>query len=92
MKWILSLLIVLLLSLQYKLWVGEGGVPELLYLEKEVIKQQQLENKLIERNATLAAEVADLKRGYNAIEERARSELGMLGENEVFIQIIHPIE
>ncbi len=92
MKWILSLLIVLILSLQVRLWVGEGGVPELLYLEKEVIKQQQLENKLIERNATLAAEVADLKKGYNAIEERARSELGMLGKGEVFIQIIRPVK
>ncbi|VAW57354.1 Cell division protein DivIC (FtsB), stabilizes FtsL against RasP cleavage [hydrothermal vent metagenome] len=92
MKWILSLLIVLLLSLQYKLWVGDGSVPQLLHLQEEVKKQQHDKKKLEDRNAALTAEVADLKKGYNAIEERARSELGMLGKGEVFFQIIPPSE
>ena len=89
MKWIVSLLVVLLLSLQYKLWIGDGAVPEILYLQKEVEKQQLHKQKLEERNASLAAEVKDLKQGYNAIEERARSEMGMIKKDESFYQIIH---
>jgi cell division protein FtsB len=89
LKWLLSLLTVLLLLLQYKLWVGDGAVPEILHLQKEVEKQQQLQKTLEERNASLAAEVKDLKQGYGAIEERARSEMGMIGKDETFYQIIH---
>ena len=88
MKWLLSLLIVLLFSLQYKLWVGDGSVSEILHLQKEVEKQQQYKKTLEERNASLAAEVKDLKQGYDAIEERARSEMGMIGKDETFYQII----
>ncbi len=92
MKWLLSLLTVLLLLLQYKLWVGDGAVPEVLHLQKEVEKQQLNKNSLEERNASLAAEVKDLKQGYDAIEERARSEMGMIGKNESFYQIIQTKE
>lgn len=88
MKWLLSLLIVLLLLLQYRLWVGDGGIPEVMHLQKEVEKQQQYQKQLEERNASLAAEVKDLKQGYGAIEERARSEMGMIGKDETFYQII----
>ncbi|HED33374.1 MAG TPA: cell division protein FtsB [Gammaproteobacteria bacterium] len=89
MKWLLSLLVVLLLLVQYKLWVGDGGVPEKLHLQKEVEKQQQYKKQLEERNASLFAEVKDLKKGQDAIEERARSELGMINRDEHFYQIIH---
>jgi len=92
LKWLLSLLIVLLFSLQYKLWVGDGGVPEILHLQEEVEKLQQHQQQLEERNASLAAEVKDLKQGYDAIEERARSELGMIKKDEKFYQIIHTSE
>jgi len=92
LKWLLSLLIVLLLLLQYKLWVGDGSVPEVLHLQKEVEKQQQYKQQLEERNASLAAEVKDLKQGYDAIEERARSEMGMIGKDETFYQIIQPTD
>jgi len=92
LKWLLSLLIVFLLLLQYRLWVGDGSVPEVLHLKKEVEKQQQLKKQLEERNASLAAEVKDLKQGHDAIEERARSEMGMVGKDEVFYQIIHSSE
>ena len=88
MKWIISLFTVLLLLLQYKLWVGDGGVPEVLHLEKEVAKQQQQKQLLEERNAALAAEVKDLKQGLDAIEERARSEMGMIRKDEQFYQIL----
>ena len=89
MKWLFSLLIVLFLLLQYKLWVGDGGIPGILRLEKEVEIQQIQKKKLEERNASLAAEVKDLKQGQEAIEERARSEMGMIKKDETFYQIIH---
>lgn len=92
MKWLLPLLIVLFLLLQYKLWVGDGGIPEILRLEKEVEIQQIQKKKLEERNASLAAEVEDLKQGQDAIEERARSEMGMIRKDETFYQIIHASE
>ncbi len=88
MKWLIALLIVIFLMLQYKLWVGDGGVPEVLHLEQEVEKQKQHKQQLEERNASLAAEVTDLKQGLDAIEERARSELGMIGKDEQFFQLI----
>ena len=72
--------------------MGDGSVPEVLHLKKEVEKQQQLKKQLEERNASLAAEVKDLKQGHDAIEERARSEMGMIGKDEVFYQIIHTSE
>ena len=82
------MLIILLLLLQYKLWVGDGGVPEVLHLQNEVEKQQLYKKQLEERNASLFAEVKDLKKGQDAIEERARSELGMIRKDERFYQII----
>jgi len=88
LKWLLSLLIILFLLLQYKLWVGDGGIPDVLHLEKEVKKQKLHEQQLEERNAALAAEVKDLKQGLDAIEERARSEMGMIRKDEQFYQIL----
>lgn len=81
-----------MLLLQYKLWVGDGGVPDVLHLQNEVKKLALEKNKLQERNASLAAEVKDLKQGYGAIEERARSEMGMIAKDETFYQIIHATE
>lgn len=92
MKWVIAILIVILLVLQYKLWVGDGGIPEVLHLEKEVVRVGAEKNKLEERNQELHAEVSDLKKGIDAIEERARSELGMIGKDETFYQIIKPKE
>lgn len=92
MKWLLSILTVLLLLLQYRLWVGDGSIPEVLHLQQEVEKQQHLKQQLEERNASLDAEVTDLKQGLDAIEERARSELGMIREDETFYQIINNSE
>lgn len=88
MKWLIALLIGLLLLLQYRLWVSDGGLPEVLHLKNEVelVKQQKIE--LQERNNSLDAEVTDLKKGLEAIEERARSEMGMIGKDERFYQII----
>lgn len=88
MKVLLTLLIVLLLALQYRLWFGRGNLLEVRQLEQ--IKQEQIElnAELQERNQSLAAEVLDLKQGLEAIEEKARSEMGMIREGETFYQII----
>jgi len=74
--------------LQYKIWLGDGGIPEILQLEDEVETVQLQVDKLKERNQALNAEVQDLKTGMDAIEERARSELGMIGKDEVYYQVI----
>ena len=90
MRWLVSLLVFLLLVLQYRLWLGEGGYAEVWRLGRAV-ETQRLENeRLRERNAALEAEVEDLKQGTAAIEERARNELGMIGKGEVFYQIVEP--
>ncbi|MCW8957090.1 MAG: cell division protein FtsB [Gammaproteobacteria bacterium] len=88
MKWIIALLTVLLLMLQFRLWVGDGGIPKVLHLQQEVAEAKQERHRLQERNRELDAEVTDLKKGFDAIEERARSELGMIGKDETFFQIV----
>ena len=88
MKWLIAILIGLLLLLQFRLWVGDGGIPEALHLQQEVDSAKQERAQLEERNRELDAEVSDLKKGLDAIEERARSELGMVGKDETFYQII----
>lgn len=88
MKYIVIILLVLLFMLQYRLWVGDGGIPEVLQLEQEISQVQQEASRLQERNKALDAEVLDLKTGLQAIEERARSELGMIHKDEVYYQVI----
>ena len=88
MKKIIVLLIVLLVLLQYKIWLGDGGIPRILQLQEEVDTVQVQVDKLKERNRALDAEVTDLKKGLDAIEERARSDLGMIGQDEVYYQVI----
>ena len=88
MKWIIALLAGLLLLLQYRLWLGDGSIPEVLHLQTEKAAVAEQQAQLDERNAALNAEVNDLKAGLGAIEERARSELGMIGKDETFYQFI----
>ena len=88
MKPIMILLTVLLLMLQYRLWFSHDGLPSVLHLNRSVEIQRQDNAVLQERNQVLAAEVQDLKSGLDALEERARSELGMIKPGETFIQII----
>lgn len=88
MKKIIAILVVLLLFIQYRVWLGDGGIPEILELQKEVDAAQTEINRLKERNKALEAEVNDLKVGLDAIEERARSDMGMIGEGEVYYQVI----
>jgi cell division protein FtsB len=90
MRVLIGILIVLLLILQYRLWVGEGSLAELHSLRQEVAVQKSELEAMQQRNNALRAEVNDLKKGLDAIEERARSELGMIRDTEEFYQIIEP--
>ncbi len=90
MKLFVAALAVALVLLQYRLWMSEQGWREVSRLES-AIRVQADENRVQEtRNRELAAEVADLKIGMSALEERARSELGMIGDNETFFQVVSP--
>jgi cell division protein FtsB len=88
LKLIVAILFVLLIWLQYKLWLGNGGIPEVLELEQEIETVQSEVDTLRERNKALNAEVMDLKKGIEAIEERARSEMGMIKKDEIYYQVI----
>ncbi|MFA6970514.1 MAG: cell division protein FtsB [Gallionella sp.] len=88
MRIITLILIVLLLLLQYPLWLGRGGWLKVRDLHRQIEVQQQINQKTQARNGLLDAEVRDLKQGTEAIEERARSELGMVKSDEVFFQIL----
>ena len=87
---IAAVLLVLVLALQYRLWVSPNGMRDLWRTEKAIEAQAEENARLTERNRTLAAEVRDLKEGRAAIEERARTDLGMVGPNETFFQETPP--
>ncbi|MEO7773256.1 MAG: cell division protein FtsB [Steroidobacteraceae bacterium] len=88
MKWLAIALGFAVLALQYRLWMSEDGVRELMRLRAAVEIQTGENAQLTERNHQLGAEVRDLKQGFNALEERARSELGMIAGNETFYQVV----
>jgi len=90
MRLIAVLLLLLLLGLQVRLWLGDSGVPDLWRLHREVNTQLEENQKLRERNDALEAEVRDLKEGTAAVEERARSELGMIKADEQLIFLAEP--
>ena len=81
MKWLTAALTVAVLLLQYRVWLSENGVREVERLERAVATQRA-------DNEQLAAEVRDLKTGMDALEERARSDLGMIARNETFYQVV----
>jgi cell division protein FtsB len=82
-----AVLIALLLILQGQIWLGKGGVPTVIELEKKIKEQNELNAKAKRLNGQLSSEVNDLKEGLNTVEERARHELGMVKANEIFVQI-----
>ncbi|TCK18431.1 cell division protein FtsB [Thiogranum longum] len=92
MRWLIWLLVILLVLLQYRLWVGDGSLAEVWGLYQQVEAQKAENRELHERNQALEAEVQDLKQGLDAIEERAREELGMTRDDETFYQIIEEPE
>ena len=90
MRVVTLILFILLLLLQFKLWLGEGGFREVARLETRVVNQQQQNDDLLQRNAELHAEVEDLRERLDAVEERARSELGLIKPAEQFYQVVPP--
>jgi len=88
MRVLAAVLAFLIVVLQYPLWLGRGGWLRVWDLDRQVSAQKDQNDKLKRRNAALDAEVQDLKQGFEAVEERARSELGMVRQDEIFFQII----
>ncbi len=88
MKYLAAALLIVLVLLQYRLWFSDGGMREVGRLRAEIAEQRKENDSLRERNRTLAAEVQDLKKGTVAIEERARTDLGMIGKGETFYQVV----
>jgi cell division protein FtsB len=90
MKALAALLAGLVLALQYPLWFGKGGWLKVRELDRQLAEQRAGNDRLKGRNDALDAEVRDLKQGLEAIEERARVELGMIRQDEVFYQVVTP--
>jgi len=88
MKALYTILGTLFLILQYQLWLGDDSVRALNLLEEELDAQRQINERLAARNEVLEIEVVDLKNGLEAVEERARSELGMIADDETFYLIV----
>jgi cell division protein FtsB len=88
MRLLTLILIALIVAIQTPLWFGKGGWLRVWELDGQLQAQRGDNEKLRTRNAALDAEVRDLKQGYDAIEERARSELGMIKQDEVFFQVV----
>jgi len=89
-KWISILLLLLLLGLQYRLWVGEGSYAHIARLERELEQQEQTNERLQQRNKLLEVEVEALRKGNEAIEEKARNDMGMIKEGETFYMVVEP--
>jgi len=87
LRWLALTFVLLIAALQYPMWFGKGGWLQVRELGRSVGMQQEANAKLKARNDALDADVRDLKTGFEAIEERARSELGMVRQDEVFFQL-----
>ncbi|HZP87428.1 MAG TPA: cell division protein FtsB [Burkholderiales bacterium] len=87
MRWLAIILLALIAVLQYPMWLGKGGWLQVRDVERQLAAQKETNAALKRRNERLDADVRDLKTGYEAIEERARAELGMVRPDEVFFQL-----
>ena len=88
MKWLTLALVALLVSIQYPLWLGKGGWLRVSEVDRQIGAQREINTRLKARNVATEAEVRDLKQGFEAVEERARSELGMIRQDEIFFQVL----
>jgi cell division protein FtsB len=86
-RWVTIALAVLLLLVQADLWMGRGSLPQVWKLQRDLAGQQQTNERARERNARVTAEVTDLKEGLEMVEDKARSELGMIKPDEVLVQV-----
>jgi cell division protein FtsB len=85
--WLFLVLLLVLSGLQYRLWVGDGSLAQVTGLKQQISDQRSENERLLERNRILEAEVMELKKGTETVEERARHELGMVKEGETLYQI-----
>ena len=90
MRWVTVVLAVLVLLIQADLWFGRGSLPQVWKLQRDLAAQQQTNERARERNARVTAEVTDLKEGLEMVEDKARSELGMLKPDEILVQVSRP--
>ena len=88
MKRLICVLFILLGLLQYRIWSGENNLPEYFSMKAKIADQQQNNDKLVDRNLVLKEEIKDLRSGREALEERARNELGMVKEGETFFRVV----
>lgn len=88
MKWLFLILVSLLSVLQYRLWVGEGSIAEIKEILANIDEQQQELGQLRARNKAIEAEIQDLQQGLDAVEERARNEIGLIRRGETFYRIV----
>jgi cell division protein FtsB len=88
LRWVALVLVLLLIALQVKLWSGNGGVHGVETLRTAVKKQGEENDRLTQRNQALGADVGDLKHGEQAVEARARAELGLIKPGETFYQVV----
>jgi cell division protein FtsB len=88
MRWLTLSLAALAVLIQYPLWLGKGGWLRVRDVDQQIAAQREINTRLKVRNAALDAEVRDLKQGVEAIEERARSELGMVRQDEIFFHVL----
>ena len=88
MRWLLVILLVLLSGLQYRLWVGEGSLAHRAELNRQLQDQEHENSALRKRNALIATDVQSLKSNLNAIEEKARADLGMIKQGETFYLVV----
>ena len=88
MRLVFIILIIILVFLQHKLWLGDGNLIQWVSLQKKLVEHEQENNKLIARNKALEADIKELKSGEQALEEKARQELGMVKENEVYYKFV----
>lgn len=90
LRWVLIALVAVVVILQYQLWLGPGGRLELQQLRQQAADYERENALLLARNAELAKQVLDLKSGETVLEQRAREELGLTSESEVFYQFVEP--
>lgn len=88
MRWLLAGLLLILVVLQYRLWIAEGSLAESHRLERQIDEQTRINEQLQERNAALEREVLDLQTGNRGLEQRAREQLGLIREGETFFQFV----
>lgn len=88
MRWLIGVLLILLVVLQARLWTGEGSIAQYHHLRERIDEQRQTNDYLLERNRELAVEVEALRHSDDAVEERARADLGMIRDGEIFYMIV----